>query len=114
MQRPIPWIWITALALLLLAPGFTARLFVDVLEGFTLLLVFGPLVLAGAGLLAWQWFKSRMRVCSVCGTSSLATAQCPACGAVFDQASTGAASRNEPAAADAVIDVQVSEVKDTD
>ena len=115
MQRPIPWIWITALALLLLAPGFTARLFVDVLEGFTLLLVFGPLVLAGAGLLAWQRFKSRMRVCSVCGTSSLATAQCPACGAVFDQAATGSPSpRQEPAAADAVIDVQVSEVKDRD
>ena len=52
MQRPIPWIWITALGLLLLAPGFTARLFVDVLEGFTLLLVFGPLLLAGGGFLA--------------------------------------------------------------
>jgi hypothetical protein len=72
------------------------------------------LVLAGAGLLAWQWFKSRMRVCSVCGTSSLATAQCPACGAVFDQAATAPFPRKEPAAADAVIDVQVSEVKDRD
>jgi hypothetical protein len=43
MQRPIPWFWIVALAVLLLAPGFAARLFVDVLEGVTLLLVFGPL-----------------------------------------------------------------------
>ena len=25
MQRPVPWLWITAIALLLLAPGFTAR-----------------------------------------------------------------------------------------
>jgi hypothetical protein len=33
---------------------------------------------------------------------------------VFDQASSGAASRAEPAAADAVIDVQVLEVKDSD
>lgn len=49
MQRPIPWLWITVIGVLLLAPGFTARLFVDVLEGVTLLLVFGPLVLAGAG-----------------------------------------------------------------
>jgi uncharacterized membrane protein YvbJ len=55
-----------------------------------------------------------MRVCSVCGTSSLATVQCPACGALFDQASSGAASRAEPAAANAVIDVQVLEVKDSD
>ena len=114
MQRPIPWIWITALALLLVAPGFTARLFVDVLEGFTLLLVFGPLVLAGVGLLAWQWFKSRIQVCRVCGTSSMAAVQCPACGAPLDSATTGASPTPEPAAADAVIDVQVKEVKEGD
>ena len=114
MQRPIPWIWITAIGLLLLAPGFTARLFVDVLEGFTLLLVFGPLLLAGAGVLAWQWFKSRLRVCEVCGTSSLATSQCPACGAIFEQSAQTSTPRAETAPADAVIDVQVSEVKDAD
>ena len=114
MQRPIPWIWITALGLLLLAPGFTARLFVDVLEGFTLLLVFGPLLLAGAGFLAWQWFKSRLRVCEACGTSSLATSQCPACGAIFEPATSASPPRAETAPADAVIDVQVSEVKDPD
>jgi hypothetical protein len=114
MQRPIPWIWITALALLLLAPGFTARLFVDVLEGFTLLLVFGPLVLAGSGFLAWQWFKRRARVCAVCGTTSVAVDQCPACGAPLAAASPAAAPRPEPSAADAVIDVQVSEVSDAD
>lgn len=61
MQRPIPWLWILAIGLLLLAPGLTARLFVDVLEGVTLLLVVGPLLLAGAGLLAWQWAKRRSR-----------------------------------------------------
>ena len=114
MQRPIPWIWIIAFGLLLLAPGFTARLFVDVLEGFTLLLVFGPLLLAGAGFLAWQWFKSRLRVCEVCGTSSLATSQCPACGAIFEQSAQASTPRAETAPADAVIDVQVSEVKDDD
>lgn len=70
MQRPIPWLWIVVIGLLLLAPGFTARLFFDVLEGFALLLVFGPLVLAGAGFLAWQWFKSRLITCPACGTPS--------------------------------------------
>jgi len=115
MQRPVPWIWISALALLLLAPGFTARLFVDVLEGFTLLLVFGPVLLAGSGFLAWQWFKRRLRVCAVCGTSSFATQQCPACGAPFEPGPTPtASSRVEPPASDAVIDVQVREVKDGD
>lgn len=114
MQRPIPWIWITALALLLLAPGFMARLFVDVLEGFTLLLVFGPLLLAGSGFLAWQWFKRRAQVCSVCGTTSLAVTQCPACGALFETDSPFPGPRAEPSAADAVIDVQVSEINDAD
>jgi len=114
MQRPIPWIWITAIGLLLLAPGFTARLFVDVLEGFTLLLVFGPLLLAGGGFLAWQWFKSRLRVCEVCGIRSLATSQCPACGAIFEQSAQASTPGAETAPADAVIDVQVSEVKDAD
>ena len=114
MQRPIPWIWITALALLLLAPGFMARLFVDVLEGFTLLLVFGPLLMAGSGFLAWQWLKRRARVCAVCGTTSMAVAQCPACGAVFEPVSSSPEARTEPAAADAVIDVQVSEITDGD
>jgi hypothetical protein len=47
MQRPVPWFWLIALALLLVAPGLTARLFVDVIEGVTLVLVLGPLVLAG-------------------------------------------------------------------
>ena len=109
MQRPIPWIWITAIGLLLLAPGFTARLFVDVLEGFTLLLVFGPLLLAGGGFLAWQWFKSRLRVCEVCGTSSLATSQCPACGAIFEQSAQASTQRAEPAPADAGMSAQVRE-----
>lgn len=122
MQRPVPWFWIIALALLLVAPGLTARLFVDVLEGVTLLLVLGPLALAGAGFLAWQWAKRRMTICPVCGTPSLAALQCPACGAslVADSsaagsgAPSGAATQPEPAARDAVVDVQVSEVRDAD
>ena len=52
MQRPIPWLWITLIGVLLIAPGLAGRLFVDVLEGITLLLVLGPLVLGGAGFLA--------------------------------------------------------------
>ncbi|MFM8937319.1 MAG: hypothetical protein ACKOE9_10240 [Vulcanococcus sp.] len=116
MQRPIPWLWILAIGLLLLAPGLTARLFVDVLEGVTLLLVVGPLLLAGAGLLAWQWAKRRLTVCPACGTPSIGALQCPACGASL----VGAAAQSSPArtvtrdqpASDAVITVDVSEVID--
>lgn len=122
MQRPVPWFWLIALALLLVAPGLTARLFVDVLEGVTLLLVLGPLVLAGAGFLAWQWAKRRMTICPVCATPSFAALQCPACGASLTgetsaagaETASAAQAQAEPAARDVVIDVQVSEVRDAD
>lgn len=115
MQRSIPWFWILIAGLLLLAPGLTARLFVDVLEGVTLLLVVGPLVLAGAGLLAWQLLRRRLAICPACGTASLQTQQCPACGASLSGAGQPQPQqRAEPDARDAVIDVQVREVMDGD
>jgi hypothetical protein len=112
MQRPVPWFWLIALALLLVAPGLTARLFVDVIEGVTLVLVLGPLVLAGAGLLVWQWAKRRMTICPACGTPSLGALQCPACGASLVADAPSSATTDEPAARDAVIDVQVRDVSD--
>ena len=112
MQRPVPWFWLIALALLLGAPGLTARLVVDVIEGVTLVLVLGPLVLAGAGLLVWQWAKRRMTICPACGTPSLGALQCPACGASLVADAPAAATTAAPAARDAVIDVQVRDVSD--
>lgn len=122
MQRPVPWLWIAAIGLLLLAPGFAARLFVDVLEGITLLVVLGPLVLAGGGFLAWQWFKRRIVTCPACGTPSLNADQCPACGTSLQGVPRGnaAAAANAAAqertvdASEAVIDVTVSEIRDGD
>ena len=121
MQRPIPWFWIVLIGLLLLAPGLTARLFVDVLEGVTLLLVLGPLVLAGGGLLVWQWAKRRVTVCPACGTPSVGALQCPACGASLVDAAPAARSADSVTstnatidARDAVIDVEVRPVSDQD
>lgn len=116
MQRPIPWLWILAIGLLLLAPGLTARLFVDVLEGVTLLLVVGPLLLAGAGVLAWQWAKRRLTVCPACGTPSIGSPQCPACGTSLVGVTAGDVARpaQDQPASDAVITVDVSEVSDAE
>jgi hypothetical protein len=121
MQRPIPWFWIVLIGLLLLAPGLTARLFVDVLEGVTLLLVLGPLVLAGGGLLVWQWAKRLVTVCPACGTPSVGALQCPACGASLVDAAPAARSADSVTstnatidARDAVIDVEVRAVSDQD
>lgn len=118
MQRPVPWFWIVAIALLLLAPGLTFRLLVDVLEGAALLAVLVPLLLAGAGLIAWQWARRRLTVCPACGATSIATLECPVCGASFVEATQTSAPSSwftrapEAKAADAVIDVTVSEVRD--
>lgn len=119
MQRSVPWFWILTIGLLVLAPGLTIRLFVDVLEGAALLALVIPLLLAGVGLIAWQWARRRLTVCPACGTPSVGALQCPACGAslVADGQDT-AAVRGTPwaaaapaaSAADAVIDVTVREV----
>ncbi|MCP9792062.1 hypothetical protein [Vulcanococcus limneticus] len=115
MQRPIPWLWIALAAFLLLAPGLAGRLFIDVLEGVTLLVVVGPLLLAGAGLVAWQLVKRRMTTCLACGTVSFGQSVCPACGSALDSSGTPAASTNHPevTASDATIDV-VAQVVDDD
>lgn len=115
MQRSVPWLWIVALAVLLLAPGFAARLLVDVVEGVTLLLVFGPLVLAGGGFLAWQWFKRRLVTCPACGTPSLSASICPACGTSLAEAVRGQPqSPSDQPASSAVIDVEVRDVSKGD
>ena len=112
MERRIPWLWITLGALVLLAPGLAGRFVVDLLEGVTLLVVLGPLLLAGAGLLAWQLLKRRIVTCPGCGTPSFGAAICPACGARLDQAEAGfsADALSEQPASDAVIDVVVTPV----
>lgn len=118
MQRSISWVWLLAIGLLVLAPGLTLRLFVDVLEGAALLVVVVPLLLAGAGLLAWQWARRRLTVCPVCATPSLGAQNCPACGASLVQASENqttsakSSAAYEPQAANAIIDVTVREVRD--
>lgn len=114
MERRIPWLWITIGAFVLLATGLAGRFAVDLLEGVTLLVVLGPLLLAGVGLVAWQILKRRMVTCAACGTPSFGASICPGCGARLDQPEAGfprEAFREQPAS-DAVIDVVVTPVDD--
>ena len=115
MRRSIPWGWIALAGVVLLAPGLAGRFLVDVLEGVTLLLVLGPLLLTGLGVLAWQLLKPRFVTCEVCGTPSVGAATCLGCGAVLGpQATRSAAPAQEPLASNAVVDVTVTEVSDSD
>jgi hypothetical protein len=85
MQRPVPWLWIALVGLLLFLPGPSGRFLLDLLGGLTLTLILLPLLAAGAGLLAWQLLlRPRLRRCSACGMTSLGGSNCPACGASID------------------------------
>ncbi len=115
MQRPIPWLWFALAAVLLLAPGLVGRLLLNVLEGVTLLLVMGPLLLAGAGVLAWQLAKRRLVTCPACGSVSLGQSACPACGYGFGAGEPGQAISSPTAeveASGATIDVVARVVDD--
>ncbi len=83
MNRPLPWFWILLAGLLLLAPSPAGRFLLDVLGGITLFVLLLPLVLAGAGVLAWQVLRRRLNTCQACGFSSLGSEVCPACGTPF-------------------------------
>lgn len=95
MGRPIPWLWLL-LAVLLLLPGPAGRVLVDLIGGLTLTLLLLALVLGGAGLVAWQRLRSRLRACPSCGTLSFGQPVCPACGTLFDADSPGAGSASQP------------------
>jgi hypothetical protein len=85
----LPWSWIALAALLLLLPGPVRRLLFELAGGFTLLVLLLPLLAAGLGLLAWQFYRRRFRTCAECGMVSMGTTQCPACGADLDSSADG-------------------------
>lgn len=90
MQRPsLPWTWIALVALLLFLPGPVRRLLLELAGGFTLLVFLLPLLAAGLGLLAWQFYRRRFNTCTNCGMVSVGTSQCPACGADLDSSAVG-------------------------
>jgi hypothetical protein len=90
MQRPsLPWFWIALALFLLLLPGPVRRLLLEIAGGFTLLVFVIPLLAAGLGLLAWQFYRRRFRTCAKCGMVSMGTSQCPACGAELDSSAAG-------------------------
>jgi len=90
MQRPtLPWSWIALALLLLLLPGPVRRLLFEIAGGFTFLVLVIPLLAAGLGLLAWQFYRRRFRTCAQCGMVTMGTSQCPACGADLDSSAAG-------------------------
>ena len=109
----LPWSWITLAALLLLLPVPVRRLLFELAGGFTLLVLVLPLLAAGLGLLAWQFYRRRFRTCASCGMVSMETYQCPACGADLDSKVDGmgfATKGDELNASDVTINVSAVDV----
>jgi hypothetical protein len=120
MQRQIPWPWILLALVVLLAPGPAGRFLLDLLGGLTLLLLLLPLLFGAVGVLGWQLLRRRLRTCSACGFTSLASELCPACGTPFADPSQssggsepfGGRTTPEIPASEVTIDVDVVEVND--
>jgi hypothetical protein len=114
MRRPsLPWSWIALALFLLLLPGPVRRLLFEIAGGFTLLVFAIPLLAAGLGLLAWQFYRRRFRTCAHCGMVSMGTSQCPACGADLDSSAAGLGFRpsgDELNASDVTINVSAVDV----
>jgi hypothetical protein len=118
MRRPFPWLWILLLLGLLLFPTPAGRLLLDLVGGLTLALLLLPLLAGGAALIGWQLLRRRIRICSVCGASSLGSSVCPACGSALsqdiagqDSAGSGASSQgSERDAAQVTINVEATPV----
>ena len=117
MQRPsLPWSWIALALFLLLLPGPVRRLLFEIAGGFTLLVFAIPLLAAGLGLLAWQFYRRRFRTCAKCGMVSMGTSQCPACGADLDSSAAGLGfgpNGDELNASDVTINVSAVDVGST-
>lgn len=114
MPRPsLPWTWIALAAVLLLLPGPVRRLLLEFAGGFTLFVLLLPLLAAGLGLLAWQFYRRRFRTCANCGMVSIGTSQCPACGAELDGGAAGVgwgSNDDELDASDVTINVSAVDV----
>jgi len=117
MQRPsLPWTWIAVAALLLVLPGPVRRLLLELAGGVTLLVVLLPLLAAGLGLVAWQFYRRRLRTCANCGMVSLGSSQCTACGSDLDSSAVGAgfgSNVDEIDASDVTINVTAVDVGST-
>jgi hypothetical protein len=108
-----PTTWIALAALLLFLPGPFRRLLFELAGGFTLLVLLLPLLAAGLGLLAWQFYRRRFHTCANCGMVSFGASQCPACGADLDSRDVGmgiGSNGDELDASDVTINVSAVDV----
>jgi len=112
MKSSLPWGWIALGLILLVWPTPVGRLLIDLLGGFALLVLVLPILAGAAGLVGWQLLRRRLRTCTSCGVTSLASEQCPACGASLRDGDADGASQVELDPRSATITVDAVSVND--
>jgi hypothetical protein len=113
MSPSLPWGWIALGLLLLVLPTPPGRLLLDLLGGFALLILVLPLLAGGAALIGWQLLRRRLRTCPSCGVTSMASEQCPACGASLGDHDAVAGGQAELDPRSATITVDAVSVNDS-
>ncbi len=80
MNRNSSIVWLILAGFLLLPTAF-GRIILDLAGGLIFIIIAIPILLSGAGWIAWRIIQSRMIRCKNCGITILnSTQQCPACG----------------------------------
>ena len=108
MNKPSSLIWMVLIFILIL-PTPAGRFFIDLAGGIFLIFTLIPLILLGAGWLAWKKIQSQVQTCEFCGSSFLNTQTiCPVCGKKIQMSKDNL--ENTPASA-ATIDIKSQEIE---
>ena len=107
MNKPYSLIWM-AIILILILPSPAGKFIIDLAGGIFLIITLIPLILGGAGWIAWKRIQSKMQTCEVCGSNFLNTQTiCPICGTTIKN--TKDVLENIPASA-ATIDIKSEDI----
>ncbi|MBW3041156.1 hypothetical protein [Prochlorococcus marinus] len=80
MNKPSSLIWMVFILLVIL-PTPAGKLIIDLAGGIFLIITLIPLLLGGAGWIAWKNIQSKLQTCEACGSSFLNSESiCPICG----------------------------------
>ena len=99
-----------ALIFLLFVPIFGINFFLSLLGNIILLLILIPILLFLLVFLGFNSYKSKIKICNVCGGVSLGLSQtCMNCGAKFEHSTTGNDLDKKPS--ESTIEIKAEEIK---
>ena len=83
MNKPSSLLWVVFIFLLIL-PTPVGKFILDLAGGIFIVIATIPIILGGAGWIAWKRIQSKVKTCQACGTSFFNDQiTCPICGQVM-------------------------------